>query len=293
MFNTLRARKDLHVGQDQVVVVNQRARYIGLISAYAPKSFPFPTDITEPTSEAREICSIYRLHARTTPNMVTNQELNDRREPGCTVVLADKKYFHVGNWFMKRTLREHEWQSVFGTILIVPPRTYPQRWKNDAAILRFLRKETDIPLPPAECTFEDDRAFYFQSQYIDGIRMEKLAQQDKEVVMKEIERHVTTLQALRSDLPGVPGESLLCPPGRVTGIYWKVNSCWRPREKGEYVFCHNDLREHNVIVDPETLKIRAIINWEFGGFWPAWFERPFWKRRGLSMAAEGEEDDVE
>ncbi|EXU99230.1 aminoglycoside 3'-phosphotransferase/choline kinase domain protein [Metarhizium robertsii] len=225
--------------------------------------------------------------------MVTNQELNDRREPGCSVVLADKKYFHVGNWFMKRTLREHEWQSVFGTILIVPRRTYPQQWKNDAAILRFLRKETNIPLPPAECTFEDDGAFYFQSQYVDGIRMEKLAQQDKEVVMKEIEQHVTTLQALRSDLPGVPGESLLCPPGRVTGIYWKVNSCWRPREKGEYVFCHNNLREHNVIVDPETLKIQAIINWEFGGFWPAWFERPFWKRRGPSMAVEGEEDNVE
>lgn len=96
--------------------------------------------------------------------MVTNQELDDRREPGCSVVLADKKYFHVGNWFMKRTLRKHEWQSVSDDIVIVPPTTYPQRWKTDAAILQFLRKATNIPLPPAECTFENDGAFYLQTQ---------------------------------------------------------------------------------------------------------------------------------
>ncbi|KAG8405238.1 hypothetical protein J3458_021903 [Metarhizium acridum] len=190
--------------------------------------------------------------------MVTNRELNDRREPGCSVVLADKKYFHVGDWFMKRTLRQHEWQSVSDKIVIVPPTTYPQRWKTDAAILRFLRKETNIPLPPAECTFKDDGAFYFQSQFVDGVSMKELAQEEKEVVTKELER------------------------------------CWRPmRKKGEYVFCHNDLGQHNVIVDPETLKIQAIIDWEFGGFWPAWFERPFWKRPGPSVAVEGEEDDVQ
>ncbi|KID97476.1 Protein kinase-like domain protein, partial [Metarhizium majus ARSEF 297] len=125
--------------------------------------------------------------------------------------------------------------------------------------------------------------------------MKELAQQDKEAVMKEIERHVTTLRTLRSDLLGALGQSLLCPPQRVTRNQWKVNSCWRPRKKGhgEYVFCHNDLGQHNVIVDPETLKIQAIIDWEFGGFWPAWFERPFWKRPGPSVAVEGEDDDVQ
>ncbi|KND86416.1 hypothetical protein TOPH_08962 [Tolypocladium ophioglossoides CBS 100239] len=45
--------------------------------------------------------------------------------------------------------------------------------------------------------------------------------------------------------------------------------------------------------DPSTLRIKAIIDWEFGGFWPEWFERPFWKRPGPSVALEGEEDDVQ
>ncbi|KJZ69216.1 hypothetical protein HIM_11395 [Hirsutella minnesotensis 3608] len=226
--------------------------------------------------------------------MVTNQELNDRREPGCSIVLADRKYFHVGSWFMKRTLRPHEWQLVSDQIIVVPPTTYPQRWKTDAAILRFLRKETNIPLPAAECTFEDDGAFYLQTQYVEGVSMKNLNQNEKEVVMKELEQHVATLQALRSDIPGVPGEKLLCPPQRVTSNRWKINSCWQPKKvKGEFVFCHNDLGQHNVIVDPDTLKINAIIDWEFGGFWPEWFEKPFWRRPGPSVALEGEEDDVQ
>lgn len=226
--------------------------------------------------------------------MVTNQELNERREPGCSVVLADKKYFHVGAWFMKRTLRQHEWQSVSDDIVIVPPTTYPQRWKNDAAILRFLRKETDIPLPPSECTFEDDGAFYFQTQYVEGISMKDLRLEEKKTVARELEQHMATLKSLRSDTPGVPGESLLCPPQRVTSNQWKINSCWEPKKgNAEYVFCHNDLGQHNVIVDPNSLQIKAIIDWEFGGFWPEWFERPFWRRPGPSVALEGEEDDIQ
>lgn len=111
--------------------------------------------------------------------------------------------------------------------------------------------------------------------------------------MEELEQHVATLQALRSDIPGVPGEKLLYPQ-RVTSNQWKINSCWRPKKvKGEFVFCHNDLGQHNVIVDPDTLKINAIIDWEFGGFWPEWFEKPFWRRPGPSVALEGEEDDVQ
>jgi hypothetical protein len=53
------------------------------------------------------------------------------------------------------------------------------------------------------------------------------------------------------------------------------------------------LGQHNIIVNPETLKINAIINWEFGGFWPKWLERCFWERPGPSVALEGEEDDAE
>lgn len=57
----------------------------------------------------------------------------------------------------------------------------------------------------------------------------------------------------------------------------------------KYVFCHNDLRQHNILVDPESLKIKAIIDWEFSGFFPRWFESVLWKRFGPAPIM-GDED---
>ena len=49
----------------------------------------------------------------------------------------------------------------------------------------------------------------------------------------------------------------------------------------------------NVIVDPVSLKICAIIDWEYAGFYPDFFERKFYERLGPSVAMEGEADDSE
>lgn len=62
-------------------------------------------------------------------------------------------------------------------------------------------------------------------------------------------------------------------------------------ETEDLVFCHNDLSTHNIIVDPETLKINAIIDWEYAGFYPKEFEGMFFKRPGPSVALKGEVDD--
>lgn len=65
----------------------------------------------------------------------------------------------------------------------------------------------------------------------------------------------------------------------------------KPRESKDLVFCHNDLSTHNVIVDPETLKVKAIIDWEYAGFFPEEFEGMFFRRPGPSVALEGEFND--
>jgi len=49
----------------------------------------------------------------------------------------------------------------------------------------------------------------------------------------------------------------------------------------------------NVIIDPISLKIRAIIDWEYAGFYPEYFDTRFYKRLGPSVALEGEKDDSE
>lgn len=65
----------------------------------------------------------------------------------------------------------------------------------------------------------------------------------------------------------------------------------KPRPTEDLVFCHNNLSAHNVIVDPETLKVKAIIDWEYGGFFPAEFEGMYFRRPGPSVALEGEPND--
>jgi aminoglycoside phosphotransferase len=68
---------------------------------------------------------------------------------------------------------------------------------------------------------------------------------------------------------------------------WKM----KPRESEDLVFCHNDLSTHNIIVDPETLKVKAVIDWEYAGFYPQDFEGMFFRRPGPSAALEGEVND--
>jgi len=57
---------------------------------------------------------------------------------------------------------------------------------------------------------------------------------------------------------------------------------WRLKalDTEELVFCHNDLSTHNVIVDRATLKVKAIIDWEYAGFYPAIFDGEFFRRVG-------------
>lgn len=67
----------------------------------------------------------------------------------------------------------------------------------------------------------------------------------------------------------------------------------KQRRENNLVFCHNDLSTNNVIVDPRTLKIKAIINWEYAGYYPPQFESTFFQRLGPSIALKGEIDDAE
>lgn len=41
-------------------------------------------------------------------------------------------------------------------------------------------------------------------------------------------------------------------------------------------------------VDPQTLKVKAIIDWEYAGFFPAQFEGMYFRRPGPSVALGGE-----
>lgn len=225
-------------------------------------------------------------------SFITNKMANSCKEIDCFAVTAERKYYHIGKTFMKRSLRPREWQvSPFkGTIHV--PRQGNERLLNEAAAMQFVKEHTKIPVPLLHCAFADDDAVYLVMEYIAGVSMASLTEDEKHVVKQELAEHLETLQSLRSStLGGVSG--LVIPPYRVMSKIFRDDWDLRPSETEEYVFCHNDLSQHNVIVDPKSLRINAIIDWEYAGFFPKRFEFPFFERPGPSAAINGEEDDSE
>jgi aminoglycoside phosphotransferase (APT) family kinase protein len=210
------------------------------------------------------------------------------REAGCFAVTPERKYYHRGGSFVKRTLRPHEYITNFHGTLHAP-RLGKERLMNEAESLRYIRQHTDIPVPAVYADFEDDGACYLITEYVEGVNMADLTEDQKAVVRRELETHLAKLKTLRSKRMGGPS-GIVVPPYRVRRLTEKHDWDLEVSEQ-EYVFCHNDLSQHNVVFDPETLKITGIVDWEYAGFYPANFEMPFYNRLGPSVALEAEVDD--
>jgi serine/threonine protein kinase len=221
----------------------------------------------------------------------TNQLLYVRKEENCFSVTMEREYYKVGNSFIKRSLCPREWQITSkGTIHV--PRSGRERLLNETAVMTLIREKTKIPAPVLHCSFEDDDAVYLIMKYVEGVSMTELEDEQRAVVQQELEQHLQTMKGLRSSRIGGPSGITLLP---YRGTLHSPRDKWSLKESDsdEYVFCHNDLSVHNVVVDSDTLKIRAILDWEYAGFYPEWFERRFFERIWPSVAIREEVDDAE
>lgn len=217
-------------------------------------------------------------------------QLSLRSEEGCFATSTDRKYYRRGNAFIKRCLRPREF--LHGPQGIHIPRLRKESLKNEADTLRFINRHTEIPVPLLFCDFEDDDAYYLITEYIEGVSMADLPEHQKDVVIVELKNHLARLKTLKSNRMGGPS-GIVIPPYRV--LCETERDDWsqlRPSDHAEYVFCHNDCSQHNIIVNPTTLKIAAIVDWEYAGFYPEYFEFPFYLRKGPSVALGEEEDDT-
>ncbi|CAL5872007.1 uncharacterized protein PFLUO_LOCUS6264 [Penicillium psychrofluorescens] len=206
-----------------------------------------------------------------------------------TAMTAERAYYHCGNFFIKRGLRPSEYMTTIrGTKHI--PQLGKERLQNEAAALRFIQRVSNIPVPTLYGAFEVDDSFMLIIEHIDGVPMSRLSEDQKSVVRTEVEQHLATLRRIKSDTIGGPS-GIVLPPYRVMRLSDKDEWPRKVSQNGKYVFCHNDLSQHNIIVDPRTLKIRAIVDWEYAGFFPEHFEWPFYERPGPSVALNGEHDD--
>lgn len=102
-----------------------------------------------------------------------------------------------------------------------------------------------------------------------------------------------TLHQLRSNISGGPS-GILCPLGIVAGIDGNSTKTWSSvtATEDDFVFCHMDLQGSNILVDPLTLKVIAIIDWEFAGFYPESHDIAFYEKTTPSGQQVWETPDV-
>jgi hypothetical protein len=118
-------------------------------------------------------------------------------------------------------------------------------------------------------------------EYVQGENMSSLTELKKAIVDQELQKHLATLRALSSNRIGGPGV-IITPLYRVQikteHDDWKLRSS---SSDDEYVFFVTPIyRSRMLLLTPDTLKINAIIDWEYAGFFPAYFEYPFYNRLG-------------
>ena len=187
----------------------------------------------------------------------------------------ERHYQFHDHYFLKRSLAPSEYKPDFRGRLHIPVDN-AKRLANEAASLVFIRQNTDIPVPRViqACEFSDG-SYRLCTEIVPGVPLKEIPISEQHAVIEQIERHRKTLHGLRFSRVGGPSGTVCLPP---IAKMLQHDEAWITKQSPtkEYVFCHNDLSQSNVIVDPATLKINAIIDWEFAGFFPKCFDVPFY-----------------
>lgn len=203
--------------------------------------------------------------------MTTNKELNNKKENECLYITFEKKYYKNKKCFIKRNLKKKELQvNLKGNI--IEPQYVIERLKNEVKSIEYIRNNTDIPVPEIYCSFTDGELFYVIMEYIEGITMDEINKNQRKVVMKELNKYIEEMNNLTYSKMGdlYSGLCLIYPIQRYRNNKIPLGP-FKENIKNSFVFCHNDLSPNNIIIDPNTLKIKSIIDWEYAGFYPKIF----------------------
>ncbi|KDR80937.1 hypothetical protein GALMADRAFT_136015 [Galerina marginata CBS 339.88] len=216
-------------------------------------------------------------------------------EEGCLYLTQEKKYYEFldpnSSVFVKRNLTPSEYLvSYYGNLVL--PIMCPERMKNEIAAIRYIQSNTTIPTPNIRCAFEDHGRFYIITDMVPGLTMAEIPDDKKAAVIKELEGYVDQMHAIKSNKMGGFCGDVVYPYRVAVALPHDQDLKFRDADTPEFVLCHNDLSQHNVMVDEKTFKVNAILDWEYAGFYPAEFDGAFYLRPGASVALDGEEDDV-
>lgn len=174
-----------------------------------------------------------------------------------------------------------------------------ERITNEAKALQLVARETSVLVPKLldHGTYSDGRR-YLKTAFVEGTRLNTILRRNcskpegqkhtsdtpckacsDQAYQNALDYISTTVlpqfAAMRSQTRGIDGfvmpPSWLCPDIQPP---WIGKETWKtlPLELPEYTFQHGDIAAQNIIVDSQTLKVKALIDFEYAGFYPPGME---------------------
>ncbi|KAJ2892720.1 hypothetical protein MKZ38_009436 [Zalerion maritima] len=164
---------------------------------------------------------------------------------------------------------------------VLRPFWAKQRLQNEAATLQFVASNTNVPVPRCQLYSKDGLLHLETERVTNGILLMDVAAESRSAAAAAVDKQIRTdilpqLRSLRrkyigsvdSNLPVFPPQRVYNRDRRTWGRISSTSDC--------FVLCHNDLGPQNIFIKPDTFQIVAIIDWEFAGFFPPYFELPLW-----------------
>jgi len=155
------------------------------------------------------------------------------------------------------------------------------RLRNEYDALQFIGEKTTIRVPKVLSYSAEENKLTVER--MDGISLDEVKEEDRPMAMAKTERYLKEdvlpqLRNLKSRLLGQLQGVVIPPPWlhqHEPRLDWPRRQA---RGAETFIYCHNDLGQQNILLDPATLEVKAVIDWEYSGFFPPNFERPLWRK---------------
>lgn len=193
-------------------------------------------------------------------------------------VTSDRFYSYDDRTFTKRELRLSEQKFNWKREIIKAPWTR-ERLQNEFKALEFIAAKTTIPVPKVLRFEQVWGAYQLVMERVNGKPLDRIKDNRAEALLNaEDFINTTVLPQLRSLKSCSIGAliGVVIPPVRITTRDKRGTWPAKVANTPLFSFCHNDLAQHNVLINEDTLQVEAIIDWELSGYYPSEFEAPLW-----------------
>lgn len=126
---------------------------------------------------------------------------------------SEREFFVNNNTFRKRNLRPNKYIVNIKRDFFVLRQGY-ERLQNEAVYIRFIRKNTEIPVPEILQIYNDKNAFILIIKRLYNIEMRELNTEQQFVIMGQVKSHLHTFRSLRGIyINGLTG--IVYPPPKI------------------------------------------------------------------------------